>query len=425
MRRQAALQVRRYGRYVATLVVLIVIGTGAGFYILLQQRLPNPFRSSYVVNGAFSTAAAVVPGLGEPVNVAGVHVGEITGTSLSDGQAVVHMRIDPSKISHLYRNAHADLVPNTPLMDMQVDVWPGDRSAGALVAGATIPVAQTTTPAAADDLLDSLDTDTRTWLVSMITSLNQATSGRGKDIRALLRTLGPTSQQLREVGDLLAARRHQLARIVHNLGVLTRAASHKDAQLGTFVRAADRTIGALATQDVALRDSVARLPGTLATTRATLGDLVGFANALGPTATALVPTARTLPRTLRDTRTLLRGAALLPLGLIRAFVDAVRPVAAQLPALTSDLNAEVPELTNSFKVLTYAGNELAFNPGGTNPGFLYWFAWFVHNSDSFISTSDANGPVWRTLLVASCTGLGSLSVGPLIEQLLGSTFGCK
>ena len=108
----------------------------------------------------------------------------------------------------------------------------------------------------------------------------------------------------------------------------------------------------------------------------------------------------------------------------RPFVDAVRPVAAQLPALTSDLNAEVPELTNSFKVLTYAGNELAFNPGGTNPGFLYWFAWFVHNSDSFISTSDANGPVWRTLLVASCTGLGSLSVGPLIEQLLGSTFGC-
>jgi phospholipid/cholesterol/gamma-HCH transport system substrate-binding protein len=425
LRTRARLQIKRYGRYLVALLVLVATGTAAGFYILLQQRLPNPFRSSYAINGAFSTAAAVVPGLGEPVNVAGVHVGQITGTSLRSGQAIVHMQIDPSKISHLYRDAHADLVPNTPLMDMQVDMWPGDPSAGELPSGSTIPVAQTITPAAADDLLDSLDTDTRTWFVSTITELNEATAGRGRDIRALLRALGPTSEQLREVGDLLAARRHQLARIVHNLGVLSAAASEKDAQLATFVRAADKTIGALASQDVALRNSIAQLPGTLSTTRSTLADLTGFANALGPTATALLPTARNLPTTLRDTRTLLRGAALLPLGRIRSFVDAVRPLAAVLPALASDLTAEVPELTASFKVLTYGANELAYDPGGRNPGFLYWFAWFAHNSDSFISTSDANGPVWRTLLLATCPGLKSLSVGPLLEQLLGTTFGCK
>src|SRR5205823_7001835 len=172
----------------------------------------------------------------------------------------------------LDRNAHADLVPNTPLKDMQIDIAPGDRSAGALPAGGTIPVAQTTTPVDADDLLDSLDTDTRTWFTSLITELNGGTAGRGKDIRKLLMSLGPTSQQLRQVGDLLAARRHELSLIVHNLGVLTKATSQKDTQLATVVRAGDQTVHALASQDAALREAIVRLPGTLQTTRKTLGD---------------------------------------------------------------------------------------------------------------------------------------------------------
>ena len=129
---RAALQMRRYGRSVAILVLLAIIGTAAGFYILLQQRLPNPFQTFYYVDGDFSSAAAVVPGLGEPVNVAGVHVGEITGTSLKNGLGVIHMAIDPKKMPHLYGGAHADLVPNTPLMDMEVNITPGDRQRGVL-----------------------------------------------------------------------------------------------------------------------------------------------------------------------------------------------------------------------------------------------------------------------------------------------------
>jgi phospholipid/cholesterol/gamma-HCH transport system substrate-binding protein len=308
---------------------------------------------------------------------------------------------------------------------MEVDIAPGRPSTGRLRAGTAIPVGQTTTPVDADDLLDSLDADTRTWFTSLITELNGGTAGRGRDIRKLLMALGPTSAQLRQVGDLLAARRQELSLIVHNLGVLTQATSQKDAQLRTAVQAGDRTVQALAGQDIALRAAITRLPGTLSTTSHTLADLTGFANALGPTATALIPTARRLPATLRDTQTLFQGAALLPLNEIPAFVKAVTPLAQQLTPLQKDLRQTVPALIDSFKVLAYATNELAFNPGGHNPGFLYWFAWFAHNADSFISNSDANGPVWRTLVLFTCPGLKSFTVGPLLEQLLGSTFGCK
>ncbi len=132
MKGRTAVQVRRYGRYFVILLGLMVVGSAAAFYILRQQRLPNPFQTFYSVNAEFPSAAAVVPGLGEPVNVAGVHVGTISGTSLQSWPGVVHMEIDPKKLPRICRNAHANLVPNTPLMDMQVNIWPGSPAAGTL-----------------------------------------------------------------------------------------------------------------------------------------------------------------------------------------------------------------------------------------------------------------------------------------------------
>jgi phospholipid/cholesterol/gamma-HCH transport system substrate-binding protein len=418
-------QIRRYGRHFAALLTLIVVGTACGFFILLNQRLPSPFQSHYSVNAAFRSATAVVAGLGEPVNVAGVRVGQITGTELHDGQAIVHMSIDPSKLPQLYRGAHAALVPNTPLKDMQVDIFPGRPGAGALPDGTTIPAGQTLIPIDSDELLASLDTDTRTWLAGLLTSLGQATAGRGQDIRNLLQALGPTSAQLRQLGDLLAARRRQISQLVHNFGALTQAASTKDGQLRTLVQAGDQTIRAFSVQDAALRQSISKLPGTLQSARTTLADVVPFANALGPTATALEPTARKLPSTFANTNTLLRGAALLPLQQIQPFVKASLPVARLLPPLAANLKPEIPELIDSFKVLAYSTNELAYNPGHGNPGFLYWLSWFAHNSDSFISSSDANGPVWRTLFVSSCQSLKDLPSGPILERVLGTNFHCS
>ena len=391
------LQLTRYGRYAAILVLLMIVGTAAGFWILLQQRLPNPFQTVYNVNAEFSTVDAVQPGLGEPVQVAGVRVGEITGTSLQNGLGVVHMAIFPSDLAHVYKNATANLIPNSPLKDMQIDMSPGTPSAGVLGPNEAIPVSQTTAPVDSDDLLDALDVDTRQWFTSLVAELGRGLNGRGPDLHALLVSLGPTAGQLRRIGDLLAVRHHELATLVHNLGVVTQATSVKDAQLQEVVDAGDATLHALATQDVALQQSIARLPGTLDTTRTTLASVTQLANALGPTATALVPTARRLPSTLRDAQTLFQGAVLLPLKQIPPFVKVALPLASQLPPLTRDLGQATKPLTSAFKVLGEVTNELAYNPGGGNPGFLYWLPWGIHNVNSFLSDQDANGSVWRLL----------------------------
>lgn len=425
MNRRTVLQIRRYARSFLILLALMAVGLAAGFYILLQQRLPNPFDHFYSVNAAFPSAAAVVPGLGEPVDVAGVHVGEILGVKLTNGQGIVQMEIDPSKgVHHLYRNAYAQLVPNTPLMDMYVDINPGSPSSGILPQGATIGAAESTSPTGSDEFLDELDSDTRAWFTSLITELAGGTQGRGQDIRRLFENLGPTATQMRQIGDLLAGRRTELASLVHNLAVLSHAAGEDGGQLGRLVAAGDTTVSALAGQDGALGRAVSALPGTLQTAHSTLLDVRSFAQQLTPTATALLPVVRHLPATLTDSRTLIRAAALLPLNKIRAFENVVLPLTRVLPGLQSTLNKTVPALTNTFKVLEYVTNETAFDPGDGNPGFLYWLAWFAHNTDSFMGSSDANGSAWRTLALTSCAGLHAFSFGPLFEDILGTTLGC-
>jgi phospholipid/cholesterol/gamma-HCH transport system substrate-binding protein len=219
---------------------------------------------------------------------------------------------------------------------------------------------------------------------------------------------------------LLAARRSELASVVNNLGAVSHAAAVKDRDLAALVETANATLGALASQDGALRASIARLPGTLATTHTTLGDATTFAHALGPTLEALMPTARRLPRTLRDTRELFRGAAGLPLAKVPPFIDAVVPLAGDVGATTRDLEAATPPLTDAFKVLDYLSNELAYNPGGSNQGYLYWLAWFAHNSDSVLSTEDAHGAVARGLGLFSCS---SVSQPGSAAQLMALLFG--
>ncbi len=416
-------QLRRYGVYAAMVALVALLGTAAGFYILLQERLPSPFTNYYTLNGAFSTVNAVVPGLGEPVNVAGVHVGEIAGVQLHGGHGILQLDIDPGVLPRVYRDASADLFPNTPLKDMELDIIPGHKSAGALASGATIPVSETTTPIDSDELLGALDADTRAWFTSVVTDLHTGTENRGTELNQLLRALGPTTVDVRAIGDELASRRHELSHLVHNLGVLTRAAAGQDNNLQTVADAGDRTLRALASQNVALGEAIRRLPATLATTQRTLTDTAAFANVLGPTATALQPSVRRLPSVLRELPTLFRGASLLPAKQAIPFVNAVLPLARMVPPLAHNLELGTPYLIDSFKVLEYVVNEFAYNPGGKNQGFMYWFAWFAHNANSFLSTQDANGSVWRGMGVAPCSVLNSTPFGPLLAQLVGTNPG--
>ena len=415
---------RTYGQYFVAVVILAAIGTACSLYIVLQQRLRTPFQDRYEMRAEFRGSSGLTPGLGQPVNVAGVKVGTISGVELRDGRAVVSMDIDPAELKEVRANAQAILQPVTPGKDLTVELFPGRRPARVISPGGLIPLAETRTPIDSDDLSNVLDRDARDFLDILVTTGGQGVRGRGEDLRRLFKALGPTTKQLEQIGGALADRRRQMRRLVHNLGLVTRAAGAKDRELAQVVDAANATLGALAGEEAALRASIERLPGTLSAARRSLRNIQPFANALGPALGALEPTARRLPATLRSAAPLVAEGVPIVRDRLRPFVRATIPVARELRPTTRDLSRQTPNLTSAFSVLQYVGNEIAHNPPGDNEGFLFWNAWFFHNVASALSTDDAHGAAIRGLAITSCDSVADPTLGPLIEIITGPNPAC-
>lgn len=404
---------------VIALAVLFAAGIFAGIYVLLHERLSPPLQSTYEVNAQLAAANGVVPGLGQPVNVAGVEVGSITGTQVVNGLAQLTLQINRSQLPRVYSNADVTLAPVTPLGDVEINLSPGGPPARALEPGATIGPARTTSPVALEDLLSSLDGDTRAWLSSLIASLGNGLGGEGGDIRSVLATLGPTAGQLKSVSQALATRRRDLAELVHDLAVVTRAAS-QDGQLSQLVVAGDETMRALASEAGPLRHAITLLPSSLGRLDSTLVDLRSFAGQLTPALGALLPAVQRLPQTLAALRPFAHSARVDLEAQIRPFISAAGPLLGTLAPAARRLTGAVPSLTSALESFAYVLNELAYNPQTRNQGYLYWMDWFFHNWDSVFSSGDANGVSPRADVLLNCNMFAAAgAVGSLLESALG------
>jgi phospholipid/cholesterol/gamma-HCH transport system substrate-binding protein len=406
---------KTYVRFLAIFGVLGALGLGAASYVLLKERVPLPFRDVMTLRADFSEADGVVRGIGQPVNVVGVRVGQVIGVDVVNGRARVTMELRRDRTPRLYDNATAVLEPITPLKDMQIALDPGGPPARRLPPGATLRVGSTRPPVPLSDLLSTLDADTRAYLGSLIAGLDEGTRGRGPDLRRALLALGPTTSQVGSISRALAQRRRALARLVTNLATVTHAASRDD-ELAGVVAAGARTLRSLAAQDQPLRNAIARLPGTMALARSTLVKLKPFATRLRPSLDALLPGVRRLPSTLRavspfaetGSRTLRRD--------LRPFVRDALPLARAAGPAVANMAQATPDLTGAARVLDYLVNELAFNPPGDDEGFLFWLAWAVHNLNSENSTGDAHGSVARAAIVVSCDAAGRPAA---LQKILG------
>src|SRR4051794_21802163 len=226
-------QIERYARWLVVIGALVVVATVCGIWILVNQRLQTPLDHHYTVRVEFETTAGLSPGLGNPVNVSGVRVGEIGSVTLRSGGSQVQLRIDPNKLPAVHRDARALPVPHTPLEDLQVELQPGTAHAGVMPDNGLIGIGRTQSPRNADEFLAVLDTDTRALFQALVGSLDEGTKGRTRQIRALLRAFEPTAKDLRAVSSSLTARRTELRRLVHNLSLLTRSVRRGDRQLTT------------------------------------------------------------------------------------------------------------------------------------------------------------------------------------------------
>ena len=145
------------------------------------------------------------------MNVAGVEVGEIASVKLRDGKAIIGMKIQ-RKHARIYKDASILLRPKTGLKDMVAELTPGTPEAGQIEEGGVIPVSQTLPDVNLDEILATLDADTRDYLLLL---LNDGAEGlgserKGRELAQAIRRLEPTAKYAREINEGLADRRENL-----------------------------------------------------------------------------------------------------------------------------------------------------------------------------------------------------------------------
>lgn len=397
------------------IIVLVVLAALVTGYILEHQPAFNFGASYYTINADFSSAAAITSGQGQAITIAGVQVGQIGGVKLKDGQAVVQMNID-KRYAPVYRNATVLLRPRTPLKDMYLELDPGTATAGRIPAGGTISTANTNPDVDVSQILSSLDSDSRNYLLLLLSAgagaFKNPGAGPGErpsssavaSLQATLKRFAPLNRHTRTFAALLSRRQSNLRRAVHNLGLVAGSLGGVDRQLASLIGASDANFRAIATNDAQLRDTLSRFPGTLRQTDQTLPKVRTFASASATTLHALQPFARNLSPALAAARPLLHDTTPVIAHQLRPFSVAVQPLARTLSPAALALNRAVPKLTSSVGVLNGLFNELAYQPRGGH-GYLFYGGWLAHIADSLVSSQDANGAAVQGLFVGSCNQL--------------------
>ncbi len=400
--------IRDHARDFAAVIGLVVIAAAMTLVILTQQRLsfpewvPGLGEDRFELKAEFTSAQAVVPGQGQTVNIAGIKVGDVSEVELEDGVAVVTMQLDNEYAPLIHEDATMLLRPKTGLQDMTIELDPGKGSEG-VEEGETIPLSQTQPTVNTDQILASLDGDTRAYLTLLLQGGAEGLGGRGRQLSAALRRFEPTGRDLAKVSSALARRRANLRQVIHTFRLVSEELGKSDTRLADFVSSSNAVMASFARQEAAIRESLQELPSTLSETDAALESSDTLAQVLGPAATDLRPAARALAPALRQAQPFFRETTAPIRNEIRPFARDVQPAVGKLVRASDSLREATPPLRTTFNHLNGLLNALAYNPpGSAEEGYLFWVSWLNHNGNAIFLTQDSEGPLRHGIVLLDC-----------------------
>jgi phospholipid/cholesterol/gamma-HCH transport system substrate-binding protein len=408
--------IREHLRDFIAIAALLFAGLLVTGYILSQQQQPYPSWVPFLGDDRFelkadlSTAQAVTPGQGQTVNISGVKVGDISSVDLEGGHAVVTMLIEQQYAPLIHTDATVLLRPRTGLQDMTIELDPG-REGEQMADGATIPLSQTEPNVQPDQILATLDADTRSYLQLLLQGAGDGLGGRGKKLSAGLRRFEPLTRDLAAIGKALAVRRENIKRSITNFKLVSEELGANDTRLTEFVDSSASVLGDFADQQQAIRESLQELPSTLRATRSALDSGETFANVLGPASTDLIPAAEALGPALRQTRPLFENTTPVLQNQLRPFARAAQTPIKHLGQAAKPLATTTKGLRGTFTELTTLGNAIAYNPpGSAEEGYLFWLPWLNHDTNALFYSQDALGPMLRGIVMFGC-GTAGLAEG--------------
>ncbi len=412
---------------------------------LVFTKFANPFANQFTVHATFSSANGLRPA--SLVRIAGVDVGEVQSIQAAPGcqlasqtparcsAADVTITFDKQGLP-LHTNATFAIRPRTFLEgNFFVDVSPGTPSAPTAPDGYTFPVQQGVEPVQLDQVLTSLQADTRANLQTLLQQYGTAVKQGGPGYNASIPFWRPAYKNTSIVAhNALGIQPHDLSKWIAAQGTVAGALVAHPNNLQSLVTDFNTTAHAFARENVALENAVAELPNTL---RAAVPALNAVNAALPPVetlATALIPGVVSAGPAIDASLPLITQLRLLvqPSELGGLASD----LAATIPAL-ADLTAEsIPLMRNGVRPassclanVVYPWSQLTLNDPNFNasngfpPRKVYVEAVdYLPGLAGESRTFDANGAYIRVLLTAGSLtySLSPGSFGQAVAPLIAT-----
>jgi phospholipid/cholesterol/gamma-HCH transport system substrate-binding protein len=401
-------QIERYRTAFIAVITMILIAAGSAGYILAHERLSVPAwvpvigRESFVLKGEFTTAQAVTPGQGQSVTIAGAKIGEISNVELRHGRALVSMNLTPKYARYIYRDATALLRPKTGLKDETVEVSPGNPSSGRVYGGYTIPVTQTSPDGNLDEFWASFDAETRSYLEELLAGAGEGLYGNGANLSATFKRFAPLGREFTEIGREVAKRQSDVSRGIHNFRLLMEALGSKDTKLAQSIASGNAVLAVFAREDRQVQETLRELPGALHQANHGLGKLATAAGVTGHTLHALEPFATSLASAQSEARASFKATTPILKNELRPLFRQILPVFQQLEPSLKDFAQAAPQVTTGFTVINEFFNELGYNPGPQQAGFMFFLDWANHDLNSVVAQGDAHGAEGQALLYFNC-----------------------
>ena len=399
--------IREHLRDFIAVLAVIVAGLAVTGYVLSQQQQPYPSWIPFLGDDRFelkaelSTAQAVTPGQGQTVDISGVKAGDISKVDLVNGHAVVTMLIEPKYAPLIHPDATILLRPRTGLQDMTIELDPGTGDQE-IEENSTIPLAQTQPNVNPDEVLASLDGDTRNYLQLLLQAGGQGLGGRGKELSAGLRRFEPFGRDLAKINGLLAERRQNIASSITSFKELSEALGRSDTRLAEWVTAQSEALKGFSDQSESLQEALREFPSTLQATREGLASSDQLSKVLAPAATNLIPTAQSFAPAQQALQKFL-VASTGPIGnQIRPFTREVRKPIKHLQQASGPLATTSKNTAGALSDVNNLFNAWAYDPPGSQESYLFWTAWLNHNANAAAQLQDANGPLARGVVLQSC-----------------------
>jgi phospholipid/cholesterol/gamma-HCH transport system substrate-binding protein len=332
------------------------------FFVFIQA---NPFSNPYELKATFANATNI--GTNSPVRIAGVQVGKVTKVEAAGPDstaATLTMEISNRGLP-IHKDAYMKIRPRIFLEgNFFVELSPGSPSAPELGSGSTIGMVQTDGPVQIDQVLTTLQKDTRANLQNLIKGYGDSIYGDpapGEDDDQDPSTKGERASQslndslkyspgalkgTAEVNQaLLGTDPNDLSKLIAGTQKTSAKLASREGALKDLITNFNRTTAALADEKGNLSQTIALIPRVLDQANPALDSLNRSFPSTRAFAREILPGVRETPATINasfpwieQTRALVSPAEL------QGLVGDLRPAVADLSTVTDDTLELLPQI---------------------------------------------------------------------------------